>query len=209
MKRGPGLLEAEPAEVSRETLERLRGYLALLRRWSARINLVADAPEEEQWQRHILDSLQLVSLLPEPGEPIIDLGSGAGLPGLVLAAATGREAHLIEADRRKSAFLIEAARMLGLAKVQVHPVRIEAATVAPAAVVTARALAPLPNLLIHAHRLLAPGGTAIFPKGRGVDTELTAALADWTMEVERFPSRTDPTATILRLREIRPARAPA
>ena len=196
-------------EVSRETRDRLRDYLALLRRWNARINLVADAPEEEQWSRHILDSLQLVPLLPDPGEPIIDLGSGAGLPGLVLAAATGRETHLLESDRRKAAFLIEAARALGLGRVHIHPVRIEAATVPPAAVVTARALAPLPVLLVHAHRLLAPGGTALFPKGRSADAELTAGLADWTMKVERFPSRTDPAATILRLREIRPARAPA
>lgn len=209
MKRDPAVLDSEPPGVPRETLERLRDYLALLRRWNARINLVADAPEEEQWQRHILDSLQLVPLLPDPGEPIIDIGSGAGLPGLVLAAATGREMHLVESDRRKSAFMLEAARALGLDKVHIHPVRIESASLLPAAVVTARALAPLSSLLVHAHRLLAPGGAAIFPKGRGAEAELTTALADWTMQIERFPSRTDPTATILRLREIRPVRAPA
>jgi 16S rRNA (guanine(527)-N(7))-methyltransferase RsmG len=154
----------------------------------------------------VVDSLQLMPLLPGGDGPIVDLGSGAGLPGLVLAAATGRETHLIEADRRKSAFLIEAARSLNLPKVTLHPTRIEAARPPMAAVVTARALAPLPVLLAYARRLLAPGGVALFPKGKTAADELTAAAPDWHMRVERFPSRTDPAATILRLSEIRPAR---
>lgn len=199
-------LSAAAFGVSRETEEKLRGYLALLRRWNGRINLVANAPEDEQWERHVLDSLQLLPLLPEPGEPIVDLGSGAGLPGLVLAVASGLETHLVESDRRKAAFLSEAARQLDLGRLHVHTTRIEQARLPLAAVLTARALAPLPDLLAHAYRLLEPGGIALFPKGRTVEAELTAACAAWTMVVERFPSRTDPSATILRLREIRPAR---
>jgi 16S rRNA (guanine(527)-N(7))-methyltransferase RsmG len=191
--------------VSRETEARLRDFLVLLRRWNARINLVADHDEAVLWRRHVLDSLQLVPLLPEGAGLIVDLGSGAGFPGLVLAVATGRPTHLIESDRRKAAFLGEAARSLGLDGVTVHPRRIEATAPPPAAVVTARALAPLPKLVRHAHRLLAPGGVALFPKGRRVQEELTAAARGWTMHVERFPSRTDPAATILRLSEIRPA----
>jgi 16S rRNA G527 N7-methylase RsmG len=128
------------------------------------------------------------------------------LPGLILAVATGRETHLIEADRRKSAFLIDAARSLNLSQVTVHPTRIEAAEPPRATVVTARALAPLPALLVHAHRLLAPGGVALFPKGKTAADELTTATSDWHMRVERFPSRTDPAAAILRLSEISPAR---
>ncbi len=203
-------LEVEAFGVSRETEQRLRDYLALLRRWNTRINLVADAPEEAQWQRHVLDCLQLAPLTQDaPDGPIVDLGAGAGLPGLILAIASGRETHLIESDRRKAAFLTDAAAQLHLPHVRVHATRIEAATPPPAAILTARALAPLTALLPHAHRLLAPNGIALFPKGRTAEDELTATAPAWTMCVERVPSRTDSSATILRLREIRPARAPA
>lgn len=199
-----------PFDVSRETEQRLRDYLALLRRWNARINLVADAPDDAQWQRHVLDCLQLAPLTQDaPDGPIVDLGSGAGLPGLILAIATGRDTHLIESDRRKAAFLIDAAAQLQVPRVRVHAARIESVTPPPAAILTARALAPLTALLPHTHRLLARDGIALFPKGRTAEDELTAAAPAWTMQVERVPSRTDPSATILRLREIRPARAPA
>nr|WP_256476134.1 16S rRNA (guanine(527)-N(7))-methyltransferase RsmG [Siccirubricoccus soli] len=183
----------------------MRTYLHLLLRWNSRINLVARAPEDALWQRHVLDSLQLLSLLPEaPDGPLIDLGSGAGFPGLVLAVATGVPTHLVESDRRKCAFLAEVSRHLGLTTVTIHPSRIEDAPLPQAAILTARALAPLAQLLPHAHRLLAPGGTALFPKGRSADQELTEAAAHWTMRTERFPSRTDSSATLLRLSEIRP-----
>lgn len=191
--------------VSRETGDRLHAFVVLLLRWNARINLMAERDETAIWRRHVLDSLQLVPLIPPTDGPLVDLGSGAGFPGLMLALATGRETHLVEADRRKSAFLIEAARVLNLPKVKVHPVRIEAVTVPPAAVLTARALAPLADLLPYAYRILASGGTALFPKGRTAEQELTNAARAWIMRVERFPSRTDPFATILRLSEIRPA----
>ncbi|MBX9699652.1 MAG: 16S rRNA (guanine(527)-N(7))-methyltransferase RsmG [Acetobacteraceae bacterium] len=208
MKQEGGAVDAR-LDVSRETEQRLREYLALLRRWNARINLVADAPETEHWRRHVVDSAQLAPLLPAQPGPLVDLGSGGGLPGLVLALVTGRETHLIESDRRKAAFLLEAARHLGLGTVTVHPLRIEHARPPPAMVLTARALAPLADLMPHARRLLAPGGVALFPKGRSAESELTAVSPDWTMRVERFPSRTEPAATILRLTEIRPATAPA
>jgi 16S rRNA (guanine(527)-N(7))-methyltransferase RsmG len=195
--------------VSRETLIGLRAYLALLRRWNARINLVADAPEDAQWERHVRDSLQLLPLLATaPAGPLVDLGAGAGLPGIVLAAASGRPTHLVEADQRKCAFLAEAARTLGLADVKIHAQRIEAMALPPAAIVTARALAPLAVLVGHAHRFLAPEGIAVFPKGRLAEGELTAALPAWKMQVERFPSLTDPAATIFRLSAICPTGAP-
>lgn len=203
--------QASAAEfgVSRETEARLREFLALLQRWNARINLVADRDEGSLWQRHVLDSLQLAPLLPPSDGPMVDLGSGAGFPGLILALASNRPTHLIESDRRKAAFLIEAARTLGLPLVKIHPTRIEAVTLPPAAVVSARALAPLPDLLRHAHKLLAPGGIALFPKGRTAEQELTATARGWNMRVERFPSRTDPASTILRISEIRPVGATA
>jgi len=195
--------------VSRETEALLRDYLGLLQHWNARINLVATADPETLWQRHVVDSAQLAPLIPENTANLMDLGSGAGFPGLVLAVLTGRETHLVESDRRKCAFLAEAARVLGLRNVTIHPSRIEAAGLPPTSLVTARALAPLPELLGHAHRLLAPGGTALFPKGRNAAEELTAAAGRWQMRVERFPSQTDPAATILRISEIHPAATPA
>lgn len=192
-------------DVPRETEVRLREFVTLLLRWNAKINLTAERDEAVIWQRHVLDSLQLAPLVPSTEGPLVDLGSGAGFPGLMLALATDRETHLVESDRRKSAFLIEAARVLGLNRVKIHPTRIEATTLPPAAILTARALAPLTALLPHAQRILAPGGIALFPKGRTAEQELTDAAGAWIMRTERFPSRTDSTATILRLSEIRPA----
>ncbi len=190
--------------VSRETEDRLRDYAALLLRWNARINLVADSTLDEVWERHVLDSLQLLPLLPDLPGSLTDIGSGAGFPGLVLAAATGRETHLVESDRRKGAFLLEAARTLGLKALHIHSQRIEMARPPPAAILTARALAPLEKLLGFSTHLLAPDGFALFPKGKTADEELTAAARHWTMHVERFPSRTHSAATIFRLSEIRP-----
>jgi len=197
--------DAPSLDVSRETAARLREFLRILLSWNARINLIANAPEDEIWQRHILDSWQILPLLP-PG-PLADLGSGGGLPGIVIAIGRAEETHLVEADRRKSAFLMEAARALGLSHVRVHPSRIEAAPLPKIHVVTARALAPLTDLLGHAARILAEGGVAVFPKGRNAEAELTAAAPHWLMRTERFESRTDAQATILRLSEIRPAGA--
>lgn len=197
--------EIGPLDVPRETEARLRNYLTLLRTWNARINLVANAPEEQLWQRHVLDSWQLLPLLPDGN--LADLGSGGGLPGLVIAIGREQETHLVESDRRKSAFLIEASRALNLRHVSVHPARIEEAKLPPIRVVTARALAPLKVLLPQAARILGPDGVAVFPKGRMVDAELTEAAPHWFMQVERFQSRTDAQATILRLSEIRPAGA--
>jgi 16S rRNA (guanine527-N7)-methyltransferase len=189
-------------DVSRETSARLDIYLALLLRWNRTVNLIARADEPRARERHIADSLGLLPYLPDDFSHAIDLGSGAGLPGLVLAIATGRPFHLVESDRRKAAFLREAARATA-APVTVHAVRIEALKdVPPAPLITARALAPLPLLLAWAAPLLAPGGVCVFPKGRTVDAELTAAAAGWHMRVERFPSTTDPAAAILRISEI-------
>jgi 16S rRNA (guanine(527)-N(7))-methyltransferase RsmG len=184
----------------------LRAYLELLLAWNARINLIAPATEAVAWERHVLDSWQLLPLLPPRGA-LVDLGSGGGLPGLVLAMGRAEETHLVESDRRKAAFLLEVTRALGLAHVHVHARRIEATRLSRAAVVTARALAPLDVLLRQAHGILDPSGVAVFPKGRGAEDELTAAAPHWFMRVERFASRTDANATIFRLSEIRPAGA--
>lgn len=176
---------ADPG-VSRETRARLDAYVALLQRWTSTINLVSSGDRDALWTRHIQDSLRLVPLLPAGTDRAIDLGSGGGLPGLVLALATGISFELVEADRRKATFLQEAARVTG-APVTVHCQRIETGGLAPARLVTARALAPLPRLLRYAHPLLQPGGACLFPKGADAEQEL-AACTGWRMHVERFPA---------------------
>ncbi len=129
------------------------------------------------------------------------MGSGGGFPGLIIAIATNRHVHLIESDQRKAAFLREAARATA-APVTVHASRIEAAPLPPVPLVTARALAPLTTLLDWATHHLTSNGVCVFPKRRTAEEELTTAAERWHMRIERFPSPTDPAATILRLSEI-------
>jgi len=190
----------EPA-ISAAASERLARFAKLLLRWNKRINLVSRADEAALWDRHISDSAQLVGLLPARTGTLIDLGTGAGLPGLVIAILTTWRVHLVESDQRKAAFLREAARETRT-DVSIHVARAEALRIAPAEVVTARALGQLDRLLSLAAPLLVPGGICLFPKGRNVSEELTAAEAEWQMRVERFPSQTDPLATLLRISEI-------
>jgi len=188
--------------VSRETLARLTVTLAVLERWQKRINLVGRATLADPWRRHMLDSAQIAPLIPENARVLVDLGSGAGFPGLVLAIMIpDLEVHLIESDVRKSAFLREAARESGT-PVTIHNSRAESISGLSADVVTARAMAPLPKLLELAARFLGPTGQCLFLKGEDVERELTESSKQWTMRVERIPSRSDPAGVILRLREI-------
>ena len=177
---------------------RSNDFASLLIRWNRTVNLVSSRDEPLLWDRHIANSLQLIPLMQPLPARAIDLGSGAGFPGLILALATGVPFDLIEADQRKAAFLREAARVTG-APVHVHATRIEAAGLTAAPLVTARALAPLSKLLALAAPLLAPGGQCLFLKGASVESELTHAATQWHMQVERIPSRTAPDACILRI----------
>ncbi|MFQ6018517.1 MAG: 16S rRNA (guanine(527)-N(7))-methyltransferase RsmG [Kiloniellaceae bacterium] len=197
------------ADVSRETLARLERYAALLEKWNRAVNLVGRDSLADLWRRHMLDSAQLVPLLPPApagrARVVVDLGSGAGFPGLVLAILGAGAVHLVEADRRKAAFLRAAARETDTV-VRVHNARIEAIPGFAADVVTARALAPLPRLIGYAAPFLrsggaaGAGGVALFLKGRRVDEELTESVEKCHMQIERFPSRSDPGGQILRLR---------
>jgi 16S rRNA (guanine527-N7)-methyltransferase len=187
---------------SPETAARLAAYRDLLLRWNTRINLISVETAGEIDQRHIADCAQLQPLLPQDG-PIADLGSGAGLPGLVLAILQPeREIHLVESDKRKAAFLVEASAQLKLPMVRVHACRAENAKLPPLSAIAARALAPLATLLPYADKCLAPGGIAVFPKGKTAEKELTEAAQGWHFTYERFPSITNPEATILRLSNI-------
>ncbi|HEV2605417.1 MAG TPA: 16S rRNA (guanine(527)-N(7))-methyltransferase RsmG [Microvirga sp.] len=190
-------------DVSRETLTKLQVLADELGRWQAIKNLVGPATLQEVWSRHIADSLQLLTLVPD-AKLWLDLGSGAGFPGLVLAIAgadRGLAVHLVESNDRKCAFLRHVARLTG-APATVHARRLE--EVVPdfagrSDVVSARALAALDQLLAWTEPLLTTGTTGLFPKGRDVAAELTQARKSWTFEADILPSRTDSEARILRI----------
>ncbi len=181
----------------------LAAYVELLTKWNATINLVSAADMPLLETRHIADSLQLGSVCGPLPSRLIDMGSGAGFPGLVLAIVFGIEVDLIERDQRKAAFLREAVFVTG-APARVHATMVEKARVAPAPLVVSRALAPLPMLLRFAHPLLLPDGFCLFPKSGAVDEEIARAERDWTMRLTRFASTTDPGAVILRVDDVRP-----
>ncbi len=192
---------AAESNVSRETLARLRAHLELLEKWQKTVNLVGAATLADPWRRHFLDSAQLWPLIRDPAGPLVDFGSGAGFPGLVLAILGARQVHLIESDRRKCEFLREAARITG-AEVEIHPCRIEALQPFPAATVTARACAPLDRLLALAEPFLSRNGLCLFLKGGMVNKELTKANKRWTMRLEQSPSIADRTGVRLHIEEI-------
>jgi 16S rRNA (guanine527-N7)-methyltransferase len=183
----------------------LNAYADLLRKWNVTVNLISAADLPHLWPRHIEDSLQLGSIAGALPPRAIDLGSGAGFPGLVLSIAFGIEVDLIEQDQRKAAFLREAVFVTG-AHARVHATKIERATISPAPLVTSRALAPLPVLLHLAKPLLTDDGFCLFPKSRGAESEIKDAERHWSMRIERFPSRTDANGMILRISELRLAR---
>ena len=187
----------------------LRRFVDLLLRWNGSINLIGRGDVAAVWTRHVADSLQLADHWGDrPPARGIDLGSGAGFPGLVLAIRFGVVFHLIEQDQAKAAFLREAARATG-APVHVVATRIEAAVVPPAPLVTARALAPLNQLLSYARPLLLPGGICLFSKGRDAEAEIADASCAWQMNVARIPSRTDRTGVILRIADLASCSPPA
>jgi len=187
--------------VSRETLSRLEAYAALLTQWSVRINLVGRDTLSDLWRRHILDSAQLRPWVPIAARNLIDLGSGAGFPGLVLAILGIPGVELVEADSRKSAFLREAARIAEV-DLTIRPCRIQAVPPHPVDVVTARACAPLDRLLDLAAPFLGPDSVCLFLKGERFEEELTLARKVWTMSVSVEQSLSDRRGVILRLQQV-------
>lgn len=185
--------------VSDPAMERLTTYGALLVKWQAKINLVGPDTVGDLWHRHMLDSAQIAPYV-GAGKKVVDLGSGAGFPGLVLACLDpDLEVHLIESDQRKCAFLREVNRAVGCA-VTVHTARIEALAPLAADVVVSRALAPLDKLLTFAKMHSLSTGIYLFLKGKRWAEELTQAEKNWMMQLHRHPSRTDPAGMILELR---------
>jgi 16S rRNA (guanine527-N7)-methyltransferase len=189
--------------VSRETLARLDRFVALLLQTQSHTNLIGPRTVPELWSRHIADSLQLLRLAPE-ARTWLDLGSGGGFPGLVIACALadqpGAAVHLVESTAKKAAFLRHASQELGV-PASVHHGRIEAFSPDFAAdVITARALAPLPALLGYVAPFLKNGAQALLLKGQDVEVELTEAAKCWNIQAELAPSQTNPASRIVIVR---------
>ena len=194
-----------------ETEARIAVYVDLLARWRTVTNLISEASFTEVWTRHIADSAQLLALAPH-ARRWVDMGSGAGFPGMViaiqLADVPGARVHCIESDRRKCAFLSEVARAVG-APAEIHPARIESIdpqALAPVDAVAARALAPLPRLIEFAKVWIAHGAVALFPRGRSAQAQLETLSAAPDLAIDFVASKLDPEAAILRVRSASKAR---
>jgi 16S rRNA (guanine527-N7)-methyltransferase len=188
--------------VSRETSERLEIYASMLQRWNPHINLVASSTLNDLEARHIKDSLQLTHLASPEGGVWADLGSGGGLPGLIIAIAFAGRANtfvLVESDQRKAAFLRAVVRETELTKVTVLSQRIEAVQPLNAEYVSARALAPLGELMAYLDLHLAPSGKAFLMKGRQWRTEVEEAAKAWSFDYTAHPSHTQDGAAILEI----------
>lgn len=190
--------------VSRETIEKLHLYAELLTRWTKTINLVAPSSVANIWDRHVLDSAQIKRLAPPQWGHWVDIGSGGGLPGLVVAIMDidRQPITLVESDTRKCTFLRTVKRELNL-NIDVRNERIEAVNLIDADVLSARALAPLNQLIGYADKILAPNGKAFFLKGERYQEELDQARNDWHFDLESSESLTQPQARILQISGIR------
>lgn len=193
-------------DVSRETLDRLNRFVALVEKWTPAINLIAKSTLPDIWHRHVLDSAQLFPLAPREPGLWMDLGSGAGFPGIVLAAIAAERSPetrfiLVESDLRKATFLRTAIRDLNL-KAEVLAERIEALHPMRADVVSARALAPLDVLCGLAAPHLSAESVCLFPKGAAHAGEIAQARKTWKMDLEVHPSMTDSEAVILKLKAL-------
>ena len=189
----------ELLNVSRETVDKFQLYLTLLEKWQRRINLVSNSTLSDAWQRHILDSGQLAVYYPPQTRQILDVGSGAGFPGLVLAIMGGVTVDLVESDQRKAVFLSTVIRELGLTA-KVHNHRIETMPNLRPDVITARALAPVPKLLNLIEPQLHPDGVCLFLKGASVEDELTNLQSYSTMVATTYPSLSGSTGVVLELK---------
>lgn len=186
--------------VSRETMDRLVIYADLLVRWQPAINLIGPATIGQIWRRHFLDSAQLARYI-DKGTTLLDIGSGAGFPGLVLAIMGIARVDLVERDARKCVFLAEVARLTS-APVEIHRKDARHVKRGQVDVITARGCAPLGALLEISKPFIADTTYCVFPKGKAYEEELTIASKSWNMNVETFKSVTDPSGVILRLRNI-------
>jgi len=185
-----------------EVVGRLAVYEGILRKWQKRMNLVGAGTLDDCWRRHFLDSAQALPLLPGAPGPVLDAGSGAGFPGLVLAVMGVRDVHLVEAHGRKCEFLRQAARETQT-DVTIHHARLEDLAPFPVRAVTARALAPLPRLLEYIAPFLSDDTQCLIFKGQKAHDELALAEKDWELRAAAVPSVTNSAGFILKLEHLR------
>ena len=191
-------------DVSRETLERIENFVGFLAHENERQNLVSRGSLDSVWARHIVDSAQLVRFAPPDAGSWLDLGSGAGFPGLVAATLHPAAFELVESRRLRVEFLVRAAEILGVSdRVRVTPSRAELLPARPYDVISARAFAPLEKLLAISARFAGENTTWILPKGKNAKSELEAARASWQGDFHLEPSLTDPDAQIIVARRVR------
>ncbi len=197
---------ASDSDVSRETLSDYQAWHALLLKWNRKINLVSPTAMDDFWRRHALDSWQIWPHVPETASKFIDLGSGAGFPGLAMAIGCKARAQgdvtLVESAGKKTTFLRTVIRDLGL-PASASSERAEKLEPEPHDVITARAFAPLPRLFSYAQPFWGEGTTGFFLKGEAAQEELTKASKEWTYDVEIIPSRSDTTGCLLKITELR------
>ena len=192
--------------VSRETIDRLKVFEKLVLKWSKTINLISKADQHKIWERHIVDSLQIYPLLPKNIKNYVDFGSGGGFPGFVLsillnAADLQTSIHLVESDKRKSAFLRTVNRELSL-NVRVYSSRIEGLKLQQVDVITARAVAPLDILLRLSSLHINKNTICIFPKGKNWKKEVKKAQKQWKFDLEVIKSKTQAGAVVLKMGSI-------
>lgn len=195
-------------DVSRETKDVLKRYVDLVAKWNPKINLISRSSLDAIWERHIHDSMQLYPLANRTGE-WLDLGSGGGFPGIVVAVMDKHTNNsfsvtLVESDARKCAFLRAAARELELS-VEIVNERIENLAPQDASIVSARALTDLNGLIAFSHPHLRPNSICLFPKGRSWYEEVEAARNHWKFDYEAVSSETDPASAIIKLGHIQSA----
>lgn len=193
-------------DVSRETILKLEKFSTLVEKWNPHINLVSKSTIPDIWNRHIVDSAQLFQFATAAPKKWLDIGSGGGFPGIVVAVIAQEISPetkfiFIESDQRKSTFLRAAARDIGL-QVEILAERVEDVCQQNADVVTARALAALSELFPYLQRHMSNGGCAILPKGKTYKDEIRAARLDWRFELSCHPSMTDAQAQILIVKDI-------
>jgi len=198
---------AELFNVSRESLEKLQIYADLLEKWQRRINLIGPQEMPRLWSRHIADALQLLEYIPDEVTCAVDLGTGAGIPGVILAVVLEQKmfhVNLVESNGKKAAFLREAVRQLEISA-DVHCKRIETlygeAWVKDVEIVFARALAPLPKLMDLAAPFVEKSKKMLLLKGLDVDSELTETTKCWNIEYQKYPSRTHAGGCILNIKD--------
>lgn len=188
--------------VSHGTFERLEIYKNLLLKWQSSINLISPSTISDAWSRHFIDSIQLCRYIDSPKKRIIDLGTGAGFPGLVLSIVTNHEIHLVESDKKKCIFLREVSRETN-ANVIIHNDRIETISIPDVDIITSRACADVSQLLVWSEKIVSHGTKCLFHKGKNYSMELQDAKKEWQFHEKIHESVIEKDSVVLELSSIR------